>query len=272
MRGERERQSDDAATAYSPFLHRCRFLVASQLFVSPDYPFKGPTLQYEGHVVEFVVGKNQTDPREASIQSPWAPAMSLVDAVMRVEELLIEQQKKIEMEQKNLEAKRQEKLRMEEHKKEMEAQAKEGGQGEEGLDPDDPLYIPPFGTPSPGKKQPPGADNSPKARSPMRSPPKEGSLDANLAARSADPNTPSTKNPLAIDTDFADGADHVVDNYDEGDEEEEPPTPVVKLGRSEALPRRGSFRHSFSKGNDMGIDVDKLLAEEGVKNILDGTT
>lgn len=199
--------------------------------------------------------------------------MTLIDAVLRVEELLIEQQKKIEMEQKNLEAKRQEKLRMEEHQK---AKEKEAGQGQGGEDPNDPLYIPPFGTPSPGKKQTGGDDgSSPKALSPMRTPPKEGSLDANLAARSA--NTPSTKNPLVIDTggsDIDSGIDHVVDDYDEGeDDEEEPPTPVVKLGRSEALPRRGSFRHSFSKGNDMGIDVDKLLAEEGVKSILaDGQT
>lgn len=43
--------------------------ICTELYVSPEYPFKGPTLQYEGHVVEFVIGKNQTDPREKNIVS-----------------------------------------------------------------------------------------------------------------------------------------------------------------------------------------------------------
>ncbi|GMH47772.1 hypothetical protein TrRE_jg10455, partial [Triparma retinervis] len=51
-----------------------------ELFVSPEYPFKGPTLQFEGHVVEFCVGENQVDPREKGYRWKWTPAMTLVDA------------------------------------------------------------------------------------------------------------------------------------------------------------------------------------------------
>ncbi|GMH92391.1 hypothetical protein TL16_g12334 [Triparma laevis f. inornata] len=94
--------------------------IICELFVSPDYPFKGPTLQYEGHVVEFVAGKNQTDPREENIQTPWTPAMTLADAVKRVEELLLEQQKKIEVEQMNLEMKRKDKALAESMRKSRE--------------------------------------------------------------------------------------------------------------------------------------------------------
>ena len=245
-----------------------RSTIMCELFVSPEYPFKGPTLQYEGHVVEFVVGKNQTDPREANIQSPWAPAMTLMDAVLRVETLLIEQQKKIEAEQRSLELKRQEKLKMEEHQKAMEKLAKEEEE-EEGEDINDPLYIPPFGVPSPKKAD--GTKTPPK-KSPMNTPPKKGSLDAKLAEKNfAD--SPSTKNPLAIETGETDTNIEHDDNFDDDNAVEEPTTPVVKLGKSEALPRRGSFRHSFTQGNSisMGLDIDKLLSDEGIKDILDET-
>ncbi|GMH57491.1 hypothetical protein TrST_g3951 [Triparma strigata] len=248
--------------------------IICELFVSPDYPFKGPTLQYEGHVVEFVAGKNQTDPREQNIQTPWTPAMTLADAVKRVEDLLLEQQKKIETEQKNMEMKRKEKARKEELQKELDKEMEKAKEAEleEGAheDPTSPLYIPPFGTPSPKKEE--KANN----RTPMNTPPKQGSLDYNLATASSNFNddTPSTKNPLADPMNTM-GNIEIGDDHDVDIGVQEPLTPVVKLGKSSALPRRGSFRHSFSNKNDSGLsglDVDKLLADEGVQNVLDSDT
>jgi hypothetical protein len=175
-------------------------------------------------VVEFVAGKNQTDPRDAHIQSPWTPAMSLLDAVGKVTELLVEQQEKIEAEQIALEGKRLDKLRMEQEverrvKEQLETERAKGGGGdvEEG------------GVEATDRRNP----QSPGVHNPLQAPP-----------------APGTPSPRLFEA--------------ENDDEEG--SPVVRLGKSMALARHGSFRHSISKQQGIamqsGLDVKKLLGED----------
>jgi len=196
-------------------------IILIEIFVSPEYPFKGPTLSYEGHVVEFVAGKNQTDPRELNILVPWTPAMSLIDAVLKVEELLKEQQERIEAEQLSLERKREEKKRIDEEvqrrvQEELEKRGEEGGEGGGG---------------GAGEQVPP----SPGIHNPMQ----EG-------RGTATEEMPRVSTPPLFSGEAA--AEQ---------------TPVVRLGKSSALARRGSFRHSLTanQGNAIasGLNIEALL-------------
>ena len=229
-----------------------RAMVLVELFVSPEYPFKGPTLSYEGHVVEFVTGKNQTDPREKNILAPWTPAMSLLDAALKVEGLLVEQQQKMEQEQLNLEKKRIEKKGIEEEvaRRVEEQLAVERGvigkqkEGREtGQEEESATAI------ERGKEGERGGHNPLRADGQKRrgGEGEEGEGGEEGGGETGVITTGSSPAPSAPSKNSA--------------------TPVVRLSRSSAVPRRGSFRHSLTgkQGSAIstGLNLDELLGRDG---------
>jgi ubiquitin-protein ligase len=220
-------------------------MILIEIFVSPEYPFKGPTLSYEGHVVEFVSGKNQTDPREVNILVPWTPAMSIIDAVLKVSDLLVEQQDRIEAEQVALERKREEKARIEEEvqRRVEETLRKERESGERGM----------FESKSTTGIQSPEGVKNPLILNAIDNQDGVGAAtgvgDGSGYADGSVSNLSPPKKTLVSEPTIS-------PNNNDG-------TPVVKLSKSTALPRRGSFRHSLTKGQgqavESGLNLDALF-------------
>lgn len=190
--------------------------------------------------------------------------MSLIDAVSHVKDLLLDQQKKMEEEHQLMEKKRADKEKAEKGQK-LTVDAAGGSD-----DPDNPLYIPPFGSPKHSKQ-----GNKNEAGSEIAFNKGGGKSDASSSGKSEDEsdggvsssshNMPQL-NPLhlpdkvnSIDAGRATDESHAVATLPVI---EEPSTPVVKLGKSRAMPRRGSFRFEQGKGSPSGLDINALLGNE----------
>ena len=235
-----------------------RTRIELELFVGPDYPFKGPTIQYEGHIAEFVVGKNQTDPREKNILCPWTPAMNLLDSCVAIEKLLGDQHKKLVYEQTVMEADRVRKLTNRIKEEEGSAAAAAAAAAGSVAKVINAKQITELTT---------AATIRVKRKSFQSSP------------------TTDHLNPLRIQAEkkeidcFQDQlvtvADYVEEEEEEGEKEKEKEeeqgggirerpsseTQIVTLSARSALPRRGSFRGSIEGKNDEGdvyLDLQQL--------------
>ena len=256
-----------------------------EIFIGPDYPFKGPTITYEteeDHVVEFVVGKNQTDPRERNILWGWTPAMGLADAVVEISRIIQGQHITLVREQLELERKRREKVA----KLQQQALADSAEQGGQTLclDVGTPMYQSGsnrnfnLGAPSSttGKTIASSVVNTATAETALDPPPVVLPPISGNSPMKVDMSMPSQQPARQAGLDERLSATATNDGG----------LLVVKLQPAKALPRRGSFRASFGQkemieeiaraaalaggeggdggraaaGTGLGLDLDGLLA------------
>ena len=233
-----------------------------ELFVGPQYPFKGPTISYEGNTAEFVVGKNQTDPREGNVLCSWTPAMNLLEACVKIEDLLKEQHKRMLSEGESSGATPYVTRR----------EMKNSGDGSDGMRTTTGVRRS-FATSPDKSKNEFGVTGATPASKERRLVHHTEKSDGSAGATVSNNNSNNNNNDNTAVVNVSDDKMNDINESDVNDDSisndvnriiiqppiSSPDTPIVKLSEAKALPRRGSWRGQMLRAE---IDAAKNDIED----------